>query len=165
MSRLLSLLPTPPSSSPTHPQESVLPTWWASQALLRAKQEAGSRRSQPCQVQGSPQEPPPQITMPLVVLKCFEHLESSQRVGVKALNSKMPSWELVFLAVAGARCVLGHPGILEVSAAPALIGCHSVHPLATFAQLVAGFQGFLLCMVSSQGLLGHRLNCVPTFNC
>ena len=61
----LSLLPTPPTSSPTHPQESVLPTWWASQALLRAKQEAGSGRSQPCQVQGSPQEPPPQVAMPL----------------------------------------------------------------------------------------------------
>lgn len=103
--------------------------------------------------------------MPLVLLKCFEHLESSQRLGVKALNSKVPTWEPAFLAEAGARRVLGHPGILEVLATPALVDCCSVHPLATFAQPVAGFQGSLLYMVSSQGLLGYRLNCVPTFNC
>ena len=86
-------------------------------------------------------------------------------MGVKALNSKVPSWERVLLAEAGARRVLGHPGILEVLATPALVDCRAVHPLATFAQPVAGFQGSLLYMVSSQGLLGYSLHCVPTFSC
>lgn len=44
-------------------------------------------------------------------------------MGVKALNSKVPSWELDFLAEAGTRRVLGHPGILEVLATPALVDC------------------------------------------
>lgn len=72
-----------------------------------------------------------------VVLKCFEHLESSQRVGVKALNSKVPTWELAFLAVAGARCVLD-PGSLSNSCSDRLPFCASTGHLCTAGSWFSG---------------------------
>lgn len=47
---------------------------------------------------------------PLGVLKCFEHMKSLQRMWSYTPNYLWPSWELAFLAVAGARHVLGHLG-------------------------------------------------------
>lgn len=110
---------------------------------------------------GSPQEPSPHIALPLGTLSTAgaEMLQAPGKLtkgvglGTKFKGAKL---EPTFLAVVGARHVLGHPGTLEVPAAPALIGCRSVHPLSTSAQAAAGFQSSLLFMVSSQWVLGFQ---------
>ena len=95
------------------------------------------------------------LAMPLVLLKCFEHLESSQRVGVKALNSKVPSWEPVFLAEAGARRVLDHPGILEVfgnSCSGRLPCCASTGHLCTAGSWFSGLSSVYGLFPGAAGL-------------